>query len=83
MSDIKFTQMKSDGSMEESGEAQRLRKSLDEMEMEERCGDLLKGWGLFENALDAISEGSTQNHWSWSEVKKLYVTLLHALDAGI
>lgn len=83
MSDIQVTQMKSDGSLEESGEAHRLRKSLDEMAMEERSGDLLKGCGLSENALDAISEGSTQNHWSWSEVKQLSVTLLRALDAGI
>lgn len=43
MSDIQVTQMKSDGSLEESGEARCLRKSLDEMEMEERSGDLLKG----------------------------------------
>jgi hypothetical protein len=83
MSDIQVTQMKSDSSLEESGEARRLRKSLDEMAMEERSGDLLKGCGISENALDAISEGSTQNHWSWSEVKQLSVTLLRALDAGI
>ena len=45
--------MKSDGSLEESVEARNLRKSLEEMAKEERSGDILKGWGLSENALDA------------------------------
>ncbi|KAH9295019.1 hypothetical protein KI387_038607 [Taxus chinensis] len=83
MSDVQVTQMKSDGSLEESGEARRLRKSLEEIAIEERSADLLKESGISENALDAIPEGSLQNHWSWYEVKELSVTLLRALDAGI
>ncbi|XP_077235939.1 guanyl-nucleotide exchange factors;GTPase binding;GTP binding protein [Tasmannia lanceolata] len=83
MSDVQVTQMKSDGSLEESGEARRLRKSLEEMADEGRSPDLLGECGLPENALAAFLEGSTDNRWSWSEVKHLSDSLLQALDAGL
>lgn len=83
MSDVQVTQMKSDGSLEESGEARRLRRSLEEIAIEEMSADFLKDSGINENALDAVPEGSSQNRWSWFEIKELSVTLLRALDAGI
>ncbi|XP_010921287.2 guanine nucleotide exchange factor SPIKE 1 isoform X2 [Elaeis guineensis] len=83
MSDVQVTQMKSDGSLEESGEARRLRKSLEEMADEGRSIELLKDCGLSGNALEAIPEGSTDNRWSWLEVKHLSDSLVQALDAGL
>ncbi|XP_058079715.1 guanine nucleotide exchange factor SPIKE 1 isoform X2 [Magnolia sinica] len=83
MSDVQVTQMKPDGSLEESGEARRLRKSLEEMADEGRSHDLLKECGLPENALEALPEASAGNRWSWSEVNHLSQSLLQALDAGL
>ncbi|XP_072984284.1 guanine nucleotide exchange factor SPIKE 1 isoform X2 [Typha latifolia] len=83
MSDVQVTQMKSDGSLEESGEAKRLRRSLEEMADEDRSEELVKECGLSGNALEAIPEGSIDNSWSWSEVKHLSEGLLQALDAGL
>ncbi|KAK1318522.1 hypothetical protein QJS10_CPB04g00652 [Acorus calamus] len=83
MSDVQVTQMKPDGSHEESGEAQRLRKSLGEMADEARSIDLLRECGLPANALQAVPEGSTENRWSWLEVRHLSDSLLQALDAGL
>jgi len=82
MSDVQVTQMKSDGSLEESGEAHRLRKSLEEM-ADVRSKDLLKDCGLPVNALEAAPEGSSDNRWSWVEVKHLSKCLVQALDAGL
>ncbi|TVU01800.1 hypothetical protein EJB05_52737, partial [Eragrostis curvula] len=82
MSDVQVTQMKSDGSLEESGEARRLRKSLEEM-ADVRSKDLLKECGLPVTALEAAPEGSTENRWSWVEVKHLSKCLVQALDAGL
>nr|CAB3500949.1 unnamed protein product [Digitaria exilis] len=82
MSDVQVTQMKSDGSFEESGEARRLRKSLEEM-ADVRSKDLLKDCGLPVNALEASPEGSSDNRWSWVEVKHLSKCLVQALDAGL
>ncbi|XP_039786290.1 guanine nucleotide exchange factor SPIKE 1-like isoform X5 [Panicum virgatum] len=82
MSDVQVTQMKSDGSLEESGEARRLRKSLEEM-ADVRSKDLLKDCGLPVNALEAAPEGSSDNRWSWVEVKHLSKCLVQALDAGL
>ncbi|KAK1317196.1 hypothetical protein QJS10_CPA05g00584 [Acorus calamus] len=83
MSDVQVTQMKPDGSLEESGEARRLRKSLEEMADEARSSDLIKECRLPANALQAVPEGSTENRWSWQEVRHLSDSLLQALDAGL
>ncbi|KAK1280719.1 hypothetical protein QJS04_geneDACA015170 [Acorus gramineus] len=83
MSDVQVTQMKPDGSHEESGEARRLRKSLEEMADEARSSDLIKECRLPANALQAVPEGSTENRWSWQEVRHLSDSLLQALDAGL
>lgn len=82
LSDVQVTQMKSDGTLEESGEARRLRKSLEEMADESKSSSLLRECGLPENALVAIPEGS-ENRWSWSEVKFLSNSLLLALNASL
>ncbi|XP_043693842.1 guanine nucleotide exchange factor SPIKE 1 [Telopea speciosissima] len=83
MSDVQVTQMKSDGSLEESGEARRLGKSLQEMAHEASSLCILKECGLPENALIAIPDGFTVNRWSWADVKYLSDSLLQALDAGL
>ncbi|KAK8464321.1 hypothetical protein PHAVU_011G177600 [Phaseolus vulgaris] len=83
MSDVQVTQMRSDGSLEESGEARRLRRSLDEMKDETKNSFLLKECGLSENALVTIPEKITENRWSWSEVKYLSDSLLLALDGSL
>lgn len=83
MSDVQVTQMKSDGTLEESGEARRLRKSLEEMADEYKSTNLLRECGLPENALVAILESSAENRWSWSEVKYLSDNLILALDASL
>ncbi|KAG0487870.1 hypothetical protein HPP92_006681 [Vanilla planifolia] len=83
MSEVQVTRMKSDGSLEETGEARCLRKSLEEMADEGESPDLLRGCGLSGDALEAIQKGSADNRWSWLEVKYLSDSLLLALDAGI
>ncbi|KAF8394971.1 hypothetical protein HHK36_018910 [Tetracentron sinense] len=83
MSDVQLTQMKFDGTLQESSEARRLRKSLEEMADENRSFELLKECVLPENALVAIPEVVSENRWSWSEVKYLSDSLLLALDASL
>ncbi|CAN6458196.1 unnamed protein product [Victoria cruziana] len=83
MSDVQGTQMKSDGSLEESGEARRLRKSLEEMANGDKTRELLKECGLSFDALQAVPDGSVDDRWSWLEVKQLADSLLLALDAGL
>ncbi|KAF7834810.1 guanine nucleotide exchange factor SPIKE 1 isoform X1 [Senna tora] len=83
MSDVQVTQMRSDGSLEESGEARRLRKSLDEMADETKSVSLLNECGLPESALVAVPERLTENKWSWTAVKYLSDCLLLALDASL
>ncbi|CAI0457364.1 unnamed protein product [Linum tenue] len=83
MSDVQVTQMKSDGTLEESGEARRLRKSLEEMADESKSKELLKECGLSESGLMVIPEGLSENRWSWSEVKRLSDSLVLALDASL
>ncbi|KAF8395959.1 hypothetical protein HHK36_017570 [Tetracentron sinense] len=83
MSDVQVTQMKSDGTLQESSEARRLRKSLEEMADENRSPELLTECVLPENALVAIPEVVSENRWSWSEVKYLSDSLLLALDASL
>lgn len=82
MSEVQVTRMRSDGSLEETGEALFLRKSLEEMADEVRSPDLVRDCGLPPNALEAILKGSTDNRWTWLEVKYLSDSLLLALDAG-
>ncbi|KAL5730695.1 MAP kinase Spk1 [Ranunculus cassubicifolius] len=83
LSDVQVTQMKPDGSLEESGESRRLRKSLIEMADEERTSDLLQECGMSASSLVAVYEGATDDRWSWSEVKHLSESLLLALDANL
>nr|POE91373.1 guanine nucleotide exchange factor spike 1 [Quercus suber] len=65
--------------LEESGEARRLRKSLEEMSDEAKSPNLLRECGLSDSALVTIPERSEENRWSWSEVKYLSDSLLLAL----
>ena len=83
MSDVQVTQMKPDGTLEESGEARRLRKSLEEMSNEAKSPNLLRECGLSDSALVTIPERSEENRWSWSEVKYLSDSLLLALDGSL
>ncbi|THG22675.1 hypothetical protein TEA_011542 [Camellia sinensis var. sinensis] len=83
LSDVQVTQMKSDGTLEESGEARRLRKSLEEMADESKSHNLLSECGLPETALTAVPERTAVNPWSWSEVKHLSDSLLLALDGSL
>jgi hypothetical protein len=83
MSDVQVTQMRSDGSLEESGEARRLRKSLEEMKDETKSSFLLEECGLLDSALIAIPEKKAEHTWSWSEVKYLSESLLLALDGSL
>ncbi|KAI4341560.1 hypothetical protein MLD38_026272 [Melastoma candidum] len=83
MSEVQVTQMMSDGTLEESGEARRLRKSLEEMADERISPSILKESGLPENALISIPDKSAENRWSWTEVKYLSNSLLLALDASL
>ncbi|KAH6770476.1 guanyl-nucleotide exchange factor [Perilla frutescens var. hirtella] len=83
MSEVQVTHMKTDGTLEESGEARRLRKSLEEMADESKCPSILGECGLPEKALHASREQLSDNCWSWSEVKVLSDSLLLALDASL
>lgn len=83
MSEVQVTQMKADGTLEESGEARRLRKSLQEMADESKSGNLLTECGLPENALVSVPQKLSEIQWSWSEVKHLSDSLLLALDASL
>lgn len=83
MSDVQVTQMKADGTLEESGEARRLRKSLEEVADAAKSPSLLRECGLPESALLDIPEKMTENRWSWSDVKFLSDSLLLALDASL
>ncbi|KAK7820251.1 guanine nucleotide exchange factor spike 1 [Quercus suber] len=65
--------------VKESGEARRLRKSLEEMSDEAKSPNLLRECGLSDSALVTIPERSEENRWSWSEVKYLSDSLLLAL----
>ncbi|CAN6553796.1 unnamed protein product [Malus baccata var. baccata] len=83
MSEVQVTQMKADGTLEESGEARRLRKSLEEVADEAKSPSLLRECGVPDGALLEIPEKMTENRWSWSEVKFLSDSLLLALDASL
>ena len=83
MSDVQVTQMKPEGTLEESGEARWLRKSLEEMSDEAKSPNLLRECGLSDSALVTISERLEENRCSWSEVKYLSDCLLLALDGSL
>ncbi|KAG8363226.1 hypothetical protein BUALT_Bualt19G0000100 [Buddleja alternifolia] len=83
MSEVQVTHMKSDGTLEQSGEACRLRKSLEEMADESKSLNILRECDLPEKALVATREQLSENCWSWSEVKALSDSLLLALDASL
>lgn len=83
MSDVQVAQMRPDGSMEESGEARRLRKSLEEVADESKCEMNLCECGLTSTTLNVVQEGFAENKWSWPEVKRLSQCLILALDAGL
>ncbi|KAI3451682.1 hypothetical protein Pfo_008347 [Paulownia fortunei] len=83
MSEVQVTHMKSDGTLEESGEARRLRKSLEEMADESKSLNILRECGLPEKALLASREQLSENCCTWSEVKVLSDSLLLALDASL
>lgn len=83
MSEVQVTQMKSDGTQEESGEANRLRKSLEEMADYSKSPNLLTECDLPDDALISVNQQGVENNWSWSKVKQLSESLLVALDATL
>ncbi|GFQ00498.1 dedicator of cytokinesis protein 11 [Phtheirospermum japonicum] len=83
MSEVQVTHMKSDGTLEESGEARRLRKSLEEMADESKSLNILRECGLPEKALIISREQLSENCCSWSQVKDLSDSLISALDASL
>ncbi|XP_050203350.1 guanine nucleotide exchange factor SPIKE 1 [Mercurialis annua] len=83
MSDVQVAQMRSDGTLEESGETRRLRSSLEAMADESKNTSLLKECGLPEDAWVASFDNLSENRWSWSDVKSLSDKLILALDASL
>ncbi|KAJ7561812.1 hypothetical protein O6H91_03G042400 [Diphasiastrum complanatum] len=83
MSEVQVTQLRSDGSLDESGEARRLRRSLKEIAVEDISQDLLRECGLPTDLLSKPPDGSQGGCWNWSEVDGLSVTLIRAFDAGV
>lgn len=83
MSDVQVTQPKMDGSLEESGESQRLRKSLQQLAQEGISADLLRECGLPEDSLTALPEGVNGHQWSWAGVAELSTSLLKAVEAAV
>jgi len=82
MSDVQVTQTRMDGRLEESAEAQRLRKSLQQMGAESLSPHLLEECGVSGSPLEVTPEGSSEDLWHWSEMADLATTLLKALDAA-
>lgn len=83
MADVQVTQMRSDGGLEESSEARRLRKSLQEMAKKDINQEVLKDSGLSDNTLGTGPDGVQDNWWRWSEVVELSETLEKALEAAV
>lgn len=83
MSDVQVTQPKMDGSLEESGESQRLRRSLQQIAQENISGDLLRECGLPEDTLISLPEGVNGLQWSWGGVAELSANLLEAVEAAV
>lgn len=83
MSDVQVTQPKMDGSLEESGESQRLRRTLQQISQESVSADLLRECGLPEDSLSALPEGVNGHKWSWAGVAELSTSLLKAVEAAV
>ncbi|KAL3697766.1 hypothetical protein R1sor_011842 [Riccia sorocarpa] len=83
MADVQVTHPCPDGTFEESGEARRLRKSLQDIASETISVELLKECTLPENCLVAVPTGANENRWRWKELQDLSTTLLRALDAAV
>ncbi|XP_024370509.1 guanine nucleotide exchange factor SPIKE 1 [Physcomitrium patens] len=83
MSDVQVTQHRMDGSLEESGESQRLRRSLRQISQENISLDLLRECGLPEDALSGKPDGGCEQNWSWAGVAELSSTLLKAVEAAV
>lgn len=83
MSDVQVTHPCPDGTFEESGEARRLRRSLQDIAAETISTELLKECTLPENCLVAVPDGASENRWRWKELEDLSTTLLRALDAAV
>ncbi|KAH0902696.1 hypothetical protein HID58_042199 [Brassica napus] len=83
MSDVQVTHMKTDNTLEESGEARRLQLSLSEMADEAKSVTLLRECGLPDDTLLVIPGKFTENRWSWAQVKQLSDSLVLALDASL
>ncbi|GAB2256806.1 hypothetical protein Droror1_Dr00022865 [Drosera rotundifolia] len=83
ISDVQVTQIKPDGTLEESGEARGLKKSLEELADESKSPLLLAECGIPEKSLVAKAESGTEDRWSWSEVKHLSESLIMALDPSL
>lgn len=83
MSDVQVTHPKMDGSLEESGESQRLRRSLQQIAQESISADLLRECGLPEDSLTALPDGVNGQQWSWAGVAELSTSLLKAVDAAV
>ena len=73
ISDVQVTQPKMDGSFEESGECQRLCRSLQQIAQESISADLLRECGLLEDSLTAVLEGVNDHQWGWAGVVELFV----------
>ncbi|XP_073392859.1 guanine nucleotide exchange factor SPIKE 1 isoform X2 [Physcomitrium patens] len=83
MSDVQVTQHRMDGSLEESGESQRLRRSLRQIAQENISTDLLRESGLPEGTLSALPDGGCEQIWSWAGVHELSNSLLKAVEAAV
>lgn len=83
MADVQVTHPRMDGSLEESGESQRLRRSLQQIAQENISSEFLHECGLPETTLTAMPGGGCEHQWSWAAVTDLSTTLLKAVQAAV
>lgn len=83
MSDVQVTHPRMDGTLEESGESQRLRRSLRQIAQENVSLELLRECGLPDNTLTEMPEEGCEHQWSWDGVADLSNTLLKAVEAAV
>lgn len=83
MANVQVTQPRMDGSLEESGESQRLRRSLQQISQESISLEFLRECGLPETTLTSMSGGGCEHQWSWAAVTDLSTTLLKAVQAAV
>lgn len=83
MADVQVTHPRMDGSLEESGESQRLRRSLQQIAQENISSEFLHECGLPETTLTAMPDGGCEHQWSWAAVTDLSTTLLKAVQAAV